>query len=125
MVKTYADISATQPELDELSKQYSVIRDHLSDPREDPIKTVEQWDTLRRKISTWQNLVELKFNQDTTNPKFIADREACDELSPQLTELDVSIKRILLDGPHRQRLQKEFGEQAFALWKSETLAFDP
>ena len=86
---------------------------------------MQDWDKLRREIETWSALVYLRFNQDTGNAEYKAEREYCDELSPRLTDLDVRIKRLLLASSHRAALEQKFGKQAFALWEADIMAFDP
>src|SRR5258705_1150527 len=54
------------------------------------ITAVEKWDLLRRRLSTWVSLVNIRFNQDTRNEDYIRDREYCDELEPKLTNLAIS-----------------------------------
>lgn len=116
---------ASAPDLDQLSRTYAELRNRLMDPGTDVLPVVKQWDRLRRVTMTWQNLVELRFNQDTTDPMAVRQRQQCDEMSPQITELDVSVKRILLEGPHRDQIQQTYGDQVLALWKSETMSFAP
>lgn len=124
MISKFSDIAVAEPDLDQLSKRYSEFRELLSRPGTDPLPAIRDWDQLRRELITWQNLVELRFNQDTSNEQFSTEQKRCDEISPQLTELDISIKKLILEGPHRESLEQRFGQQAFALWKSEALAFD-
>lgn len=125
MIPNFSDISVTEPDLDTLSKTYSALRDTLSNPSADPNPALQEWDELRRTTATWIHLTELRFNQDTTNEEFVRQQKRCDELMPQLTELDINLKKLILEGPHRETLEQELGQQAFAIWKSETLAFDP
>ncbi len=119
----YADMVVDEPDLEELGKRYSALLNQLSASDCEPEAIIATWDGLRRQTATWQNLTELKFNQDTTNPDSISRQQKCDEIAPQLTELDISIKSALLDGPHRDRLEKTIGKQAISLWTSQRMAF--
>ena len=125
MLPKFNEINIATPDLDELSKEYASLRNALADPKSKPRSAIEQWDKIRREVATWQNLAELNFERDTNDESAIAVKQHCDEMSPQLTELDISIKQLILDGPHRDKLQEALGEQAFAIWRSEVLAFNP
>ncbi|MGH7684800.1 MAG: M3 family oligoendopeptidase, partial [Vulcanimicrobiaceae bacterium] len=63
------------------------------------ISAVENWDALRRRLRTWQALVQLRFRQDTRDEKARADRAHADELQPALLARDSKIKRRLLEHP--------------------------
>jgi M3 family oligoendopeptidase len=124
---TIDDLHAQRPEYDSLTPKYRQFEADLaaaSGPQA-AIELVMRWDKLRRELETWSSLVHLRFNQDTADAKFKADREYCDEITPKLTDLDVRIKRLLLASPHRPALEQRFGPQAFALWEADVLAFDP
>jgi M3 family oligoendopeptidase len=88
-------------------------------------EVIRDWDTLERRLATWENLVDLRFNQDTSNTDYKQAREYCDELRPRLTDLSVRMKRKLIDAPCRNELEATFGPQAFALWEADVLSFDP
>lgn len=125
MLRHFSEIQTSAPDLDQLSHEYATYRDALSRPGTNPEKTIRQWDRTRRKTLTWQHLVELQFNQDTSDPLRSERMKQCDRLSPQLIELDNSIKDLALHGPHREQLLSSFGSQVFELWKAECLAFAP
>jgi M3 family oligoendopeptidase len=124
---TIDDLSAPAPVYDDLAAKYAALEAELNAAATGPaaIAVVEQWDKLRREIETWSALVNLRFNQDTTNEQYKRDREFCDEITPKLTDLDVRIKRLLLKHPRRADVEGKFGPQAFALWDADVLAFDP
>lgn len=92
---------------------------------EDRIAVVHRWDKLRRRLETWNALVNLRFQQDTRNEEYKKAREYADELSPKLVDLEVRMKRKLLGSPHRAELQRSLGSQAFALWEADVLTYDP
>jgi M3 family oligoendopeptidase len=124
---TIDDIRAPRPEYDAVSATYCEIEAAISGASTSPdaIQAIANWDGRRRELETWTALVHLRFNQDTANAQFKAEREYCDEITPKLTDLDVRIKRLLLASPHRPELERHFGTQAFALWDADVLAFDP
>ena len=123
MLPSYQEINCQEPDLESLSEIYAQLEEDLSNPETDPREVIRTWDVVRRETATWQNLVELRFNQDTRNRDFIAAQERCDEISPRLTELDIRIKKLILEGPHREAIRSWLGNQVFAIWNSEALSF--
>jgi len=67
----------------------------------------------------------LRFNQDTKNEQYQAARKHCDELRPKLTELEVVMKRQLLEEEHRQQVKQAYGAHILALWEVDILTYDP
>jgi M3 family oligoendopeptidase len=124
---TIDDLRAERPDYDSLAAKYRQIEAKAGKAAnlEAMVDAIQEWDGLRRDFDTWSALVNLRFNQDTTNAQFKAEREFCDEIAPKITDLDVRIKRLLLASPQRQALEAKFGRQAFALWEADVLAFDP
>lgn len=124
---TIDQIQAPRPDVAALKPRYEEWERSLAQAEapQAAIATIQQWDAQRRELETWSSLVHLRFNQDTTDAAHKAQRAYCDEITPQLTDLDVRIKRRLLGGPHRDAIAAQFGPQALALWEADVLAFDP
>ncbi|MFT7463775.1 MAG: M3 family oligoendopeptidase [Pseudohongiellaceae bacterium] len=127
----FADIAASQPDLDELARRNDELLGALA-AATDEATGVEQcvalilgWDATRREFETWSNLVDLRFNQDTTDATAIANRQLSDELGPQWIELEVAVKQALREHPLHAQLKAALGEQVFSLWEVDVLAFDP
>ena len=78
-------------------------------------QVIRDWDTIERYLSTWANLVGLRFNQDTSNTDYKQAREYCDELRPRLTDLAVRMKRKLISSPYRKGREATFGRHTCAL----------
>ncbi len=115
------------PDLDEVTADYDKLEARL-DAAEDHdarLEVIRDWDGLRRRLDSWRSLAHLRFNQETDNNEYRTEREQCDEMTPRLTRLDVSLKRKLLASPHRPALEEKYGAQAFALWESDVMAFEP
>ena len=91
----------------------------------DRVVVVSAWDKLQRRLATWGNLTDLRFNQDTSHADYKRAREYRDELRPKLTDLAIGLKRKLIASPHRAELERRFAPQAFALWEADVAAFDP
>jgi M3 family oligoendopeptidase len=124
---TIDELKAPTPTYDDLAAKYRALESELSSATtvNAVVDVVHRWDILRREFNTWSSLVNLRFNQDTTNEQHKKDREYCDELTPRLTDLDVRIKRLLLAHPRRADLERRFGPQAFAIWEADVMSFDP
>lgn len=123
----FSDVSAQTPDLEALAAQVGGLEASLTAGQtvEACVATVREWDALRREVDTYSSLVHLRFNQDTTDADRRQARQAWDEAQPRWTELEVSMKRALLAHPLRPQLEEALGAQAFALWQSNVLAFDP
>jgi M3 family oligoendopeptidase len=123
----FSDITAPTPDLDTLAVTIAELEASVTgaDTIDVCLAAVRAWDAIRREVQTYSSLVGLRFQQDTTDPDRKREREAWDEAEPRWTELEVTMKRALLDHPLRAELEAAIGTQAFALWESEVLAFDP
>jgi len=123
----FDSVSAAVPDLDALADRMGALEEALrsASTLDECLGVVRTWDDLRRQVSTYGALVELRFCQDTTDDERKAIREAWDEEAPHWTELDVSMQRALLGHRRRPELEAALGAQAFALWESQVLAFDP
>ena len=121
----FSDIHAPKPEIETLNAEYDGWLDTIQKDPSQTVDCVRQWDDRRRSLSTWIALVELRFNQDTKNPDYQEARQQCDRLRPKLTELDVKMKRQLLEPQHREQVQREYGEHVTRLWEVDVLTYDP
>lgn len=123
----FHDIKAPTPTFDTVAAEYAQLNAALdaAATTEQRLTVVREWDQLRRNLATWESLVHLRFEQDTRNEQYKQDREYLDELNPKLTELEVAMKRKLVESPYREPLEAELGPTAFALWGCEILTYDP
>lgn len=121
------DMKIDAPAFEEVAAQYEALETQLAaaPDSEARLAVIGVWDKLRRQLDSWTSLTHLRFNQKTDDETYRTAREHCDELNPQLTRLDVSLKRKLLASPHRAELEERLGAQAFALWESDVTAFEP
>lgn len=123
----FSEMSVAPPAYDEVRAAAARLRSDFSTAATPAgrARVIAEWDRLRRRIDTWSALTQLRFHQDTRNETFRRAREQCDELLPKLTELDVGLKRMLLESEHRAELEQAMGRQAFALWAADARAFSP
>lgn len=123
----FDDIQAAAPTHEDVAAEYAVfggMLDRASTPGE-VLEVIRAWDGLQRRLQTWANLVDLRFNQDTRDEARKAALEHRDQLVPKFTELANALKRRLLQDPRRPELVRELGPQAFSLWEADVLAYDP
>ncbi|MBC8352629.1 MAG: M3 family oligoendopeptidase [Planctomycetes bacterium] len=128
MTKTdFSEIQMSTPAYEAIVIEYEQLETswRAAENTDECRQVIHDWDVLERRLSTWENLVDLRFNQDTSNAEYKQAREFSDELKPRLTDLSVKMKRKLIETPHRNDLEAAFGPQAFALWEADVLAFDP
>ena len=123
----FRDIDVPAPTYEAAATEYDSIQqefDRAADAGA-ALAAVKRWDALRRRLETWQSLTHLRFHQDTRNEAYKKARDYCDELRPKLIELDVRMKRKLVQSPLRRELQRKLGAQAFALWEADITTYDP
>lgn len=120
-------IEIEAPTYAEISTAYREIQNQLESAThsEQRYEAIQSWDQLRRNIETWECLTELRFHQDTRNDAYKKAREYCDALRPKLMELAVNMKRALIESPFRDDFERHYGLQAFAIWQSEIMTYDP
>ena len=123
----FEKLHSPTPAFDEVTRQYDKLNQdwNAATSQEERLTVVQQWDQLRKDLETWEALVHLRFNQDTTNSQYQRDREYCDQLRPKLTELAVDLKRKILESSHRASLATTMGQQCFSLWESDVLTYHP
>lgn len=120
------EIRAARPDLRALGAEYGLLgrRFDTAQSPEEREAVVREWDRLRRQTITWINLTTLHYQQDSTNPEYIAEREYYERINPKITALDIEMKRRL-SGSHRAELERTFGSHVFATWAIEIASFDP
>jgi M3 family oligoendopeptidase len=123
----FRDLEVPDPQYEDIAAEHQQIHRQLDAARDavGRAAAVQRWDDLRRRLETWMALTNLRFNQDTRNEAYRRGRDYCDRLRPKLLELDVAMKRKLVASPDRRELQQRFGAQAFALWESDIMTYDP
>ena len=127
MTVKFAEIKTSQPSVEFISSRHDEIYGELKSAvsTEKRMSLVRQWDQLRRKITTWQAMTELKFNQDTTNQSYKAAQDYADEISPKVKEQTVRFQKLLIGEPFRSEVVEFFGEHVIKLWEVNVLTFAP
>ena len=121
---TYA---LTAPTYDQVADEYQQIHEQLGadDSADGCAAAVQQWEMVRRRLSEWASLTEIRFHQDTRDEQFKAAKQQCDELKPRLTELEVAMKRRLIEPPCCDAVADRWGSHVLELWKCDIASFDP
>lgn len=123
----FNQIEGPTPDYDEVVGQYDVLRTRLEQATTGAraVAVIQDWDALQRRLETWSNLAELRFEQDTTNEQYRAARRERDQLWPKLTELAIAFKRQILAGERSGDLEHHFGPCALNQWKAHVTTYDP
>lgn len=114
-----------EPDLDALTERYAGFERTLRTSRAGDARRAvfDEWDAVRRELSTWSRVTQLRFDRDTTDAQAAAARERRDELDPKLIALDDRLKRSFVD--EGADLRTALGAQAFHLWENDLAAFAP
>ncbi len=121
-VLNFSEMNVTRPDYEEVKSTYEGLFAAMASS-EKIADVVRDWDHIRNRMSTYEAITHLRFSQDTANAAYKAEREFSDELGPKITELDVAMKRLLLD--RQSELEEEFGQHAFDLWATDILTYEP
>ncbi len=126
MTLRFSQLRPIRPTRQSLEERYAAIHAGLdaggAGPRQAALR---EWEAERRQFESWSALVHLQFSQDTTNRSACAERDYADQLSPDATRHDVTVKRRLLDEPDRAALVAEQGAHRVRLWETDIATFDP
>jgi M3 family oligoendopeptidase len=127
IVADFSSIGADRPAIEAVRAEYAVVSRALdrANSTEARLAAIREWDAIRDRIDTWLSLVSLRFAQDTRDPAAKADRDYSDTIRPQLTELEVAMKRRLIAHDDRPAFEAALGRHVFRLWESDITTFDP
>ena len=123
----FAAIAVETPTIEQVQAEYEQINTALDRAKniKDKQQALQQWEDLRRRLDSWSALTSLHFSQDTANETYKQAQEYSDEIKPQLTALEIAMKRRLLDSEDRGELESILGKQAFSLWSADVTTFEP
>ncbi|MBB2204921.1 M3 family oligoendopeptidase [Gluconacetobacter takamatsuzukensis] len=119
----FADLTFPTPTAESLDAGFGAVS-ALLDAGDRP-QALARFDAERRAYDSWASMVALRFSQDTTSQQARTDRDLADRLTPHVTELEVAIKRRLLDDPDRAGLVTAVGTHTVRLWETDITTFDP
>lgn len=119
----FADLTFPSPTAESLNAAFGAVSTLLDEGHR--TEALARFDAERRAYDSWASMVALRFSQDTTSPQARTDRDLADRLTPLVTELEVAIKRRLLDDPDRAGLATAVGTHTVRLWETDITTFDP
>lgn len=104
---------------DQIEVDYELVRVALTNAAagDSALVAFEKWEQLRRRISGWKSLAELRLRQDTTDAERKADAERVAALAPVFDQYDADVKRLLL--ANRRPLETILGRHVFARWEAD------
>lgn len=123
----FSQLSPTEPDLDAVGQSYDDFLKALDDASTaaETLAVVEAWDALRRTLDSWSSLTRLHYRQDTSNEARKVANDRCDEVTPQLIDFEVRLKRRLLEDKHLDAVVEHYGEHVCNLWRCDVSSFDP
>ncbi len=120
---TFDQITAETPTRESLAQDYAALNALLDDG--EIAETAASFDRLRRKISTWSALTELRFQQNTADQAAKQALEYRDELLPAAQNHETAFKKRLLAHEDRVAVAHAAGDHALRLWQVDASVFTP
>ena len=118
----FSDIHVPVPSRESLAAEYGAVGT-LLDAGQDA-EALSAWDAARRRFDSWTAMVQLRFEQDTTDAGRKDARALADALQPEATGLDTALRLRLLAGD-RPALERLAGAHAVRLWECDVTTFRP
>ncbi|MFT6180003.1 MAG: M3 family oligoendopeptidase [Akkermansiaceae bacterium] len=127
MPTSFPEYSVTQPDLETTRAQYAGFQQRLaaSDSAANCLAIVADWDKVLCRLKEWASLTYIRFQQDTKNEAYKAEKDKADAILPKFTDLETDFKQALLDSPFRRELETSLTAQLFAKWECNTKSFSP
>ena len=127
MPTSFPEYSVTQPDLETTRAQYAGFQQRLaaSDSAANCLAIVADWDKVLCRLKEWASLTYIRFQQDTKNEAYNAEKDKADAILPKFTDLETDFKQALLDSPFRRELETSLTAQLFAKWECNTKSFSP
>ncbi|MFT4549002.1 MAG: M3 family oligoendopeptidase [Verrucomicrobiales bacterium] len=127
MPTKFPEYTAAQPDLETTRAEYADFQKRLvaAETATDCVAIVADWDRSLCQLKEWASVTYIRFQQDTKNEQFKAEKETLDATLPKYTDLETDFKQALLDSPFRSELEKSLTTQLFAMWECNTKSFSP
>lgn len=127
MPETFPDYSVKQPDLEATRAAYEALHERLAKAESATacLEVVRDWDRTLCKFKEWASLTYIRFQQDTANEVFQAEKKTLDEVSPKFTDLETRFKQALLESRFRAELEESLSPTLFAKWDCNTKSFSP
>ena len=127
MATSFPKYSVAQPNFETTKEQYAEFHRRLAtaDSAASCLAIVADWDQVYCQCKEWMSLTYIRFQQDTKNETYKAEKEKVDAVQPKFTDLETDFKQALLESPFRQELEQSLSTQLFAKWECNTRSFSP
>ena len=127
MPRRFPEYSATQPDLEQTRAQYAELRGRLAEASSaaECLEVVDAWDDLLCQVKEWASMTGIRFQQDTRNEAYKAEKDRLNEMLPKYSDLETDFKQALLDSPFRSELETALTSQLFSIWECNTKSFSP
>ena len=121
-------IAYHRPNTEMLMAQYDALDRQLDDASRalDRVNdAITSWDRLRSRIHTLNQIITIRYHQDTSDPFLQTEKRFFDDLEPLLKERDLAIGKRLVTHPLRSQLEAHWGKQFFLLYETQLKTFTP
>lgn len=127
MPTNFPDYSVSQPDLETTRGEYAEFHRRLgaADSAASCVTIVADWDKALCRLKEWASLTYIRFQQDTKNEAYKAEKDKADAILPKFTDLETDFKQALLDSAFRSELEASLTPQLFAKWECNTKSFAP
>ena len=124
---TFPEFEYKRPDLDRLENAFQAVLVALRDADSPSAATaaVEQIDSIRASVATAYNIGYIRYSIDTKDKFYREEKEWFDTHLPRTEQWRIDYYRALLESPHREALEAQFGPQLFASAKVSLNTFRP
>ncbi len=89
------------------------------------INIMKKWDVQLKEWESYASIAHVQFSQNTLDKHFQDERKFYDDIRPFLIGQEQRFIKAVLNSPHREKLEENFGENLFQTWEISLRAFDP
>lgn len=124
---TFSQLPYQRPDMDELKKDFSKTLSVFTTAAslEAAATAMREIYALRNAFQTMYNVAYIRHSSNTTDTFYETENTFYDEQLPVFEELKMNFYRALLDSQWREALEKEHGEQLFAIAELSLKTFRP
>lgn len=122
----FKDIPYKKVDLDQAKQDFKKLMEDfdLAETAEEQLKVHKRYYGIAEKIVTMINIAMIRHDCNTKDEYYTAQQEYCDNISPEIENLDNQYKKKLLDSKFRKDLERYLGEIVFKDIEISLKAFD-
>ena len=123
----FADYEYKRPDLQSMKDSIRALIEQFNEAKtvEAQSEIIEKINTYRKDFSTQANLVYIRASIDTTDEYYQQERDALDEMEPEMDEVVTEYYQALVNSKFRAQLEEKWGAQLFALADNQIKGFSP